>query len=175
MSEPDFEAEGPMMWKEFHREIDRRLDALRPKRASIGDREWRESVYGWARNHIPDETNIVRRFAEKEVDRREREATTRGNRELRRWMDGQIPLVWADLGALPVKVDEQLRVRLDAVTPQDLEDAAKLVQSDGLKVYQETLRLAECERELASRARSAGVTIVALLGNLPPRILEDAA
>lgn len=88
-----------------------------------------------------------------------------------------MPLVWADIGALPlpVKVNEQLRVRLDAVTPQDLEDAAKLVQDDGLKVYQETLRLAECERELAQRARIAGFLIVALLGDLPPRIEEEAA
>jgi hypothetical protein len=175
MSEQDFQDETPLMWREFHQEIDRRLDALRPKRASMKERNWREPVYGWARNHIPDESNIVKRFAEKEVDRREEQATKRGNRELRRWMDGQIPLIWSDIGSLPVKVMDDLRVRLDSVTPQDLEDAAKLVQEDGFKVYQETLRLAECERELASRARQAGLLIVALLGDLPPRLGEVAA
>lgn len=171
----DILEDAPLMWKEFHHEIDRRLDALRPKRTSMRERDWREPVYGWARNHIPDESNLVRRFAEKEVDRREEQATKRGNRELRRWMDGQIPLVWSDIGALPIMVDDQLRVRLDAATPQDAEDAARKVQADGLKVYQETLRLAECERELASMARRAGLTLISLLGDLPARISEDAA
>lgn len=141
----------------------------------MGEREWREPIYGWARNHIPDESNIVKRFAEKEVDRREREATTRGNKQLRRWMDGQMPLVWNDIGALPIMVDKQLRVRLDAATVQDFEAAANLIQADGLRVYQETLRVAECERELAGRARQAGVVIVAMIGDQPPRIEEDAA
>lgn len=173
--EHDLEDETPIMWREFHQEIDRRLDARRPKRASMKERDWREPVYGWARNHIPDESNIVRRFAEKEVDRREEQATKRGNRELRRWMDGQMPLIWNDIGALPVKVRDDLRVRLDAVTPQDLEDAAKIVETDGFKVWQETQRLGECERELARRARAAGFVIVALIGDLPPRLQEQAA
>lgn len=175
MSDDTLDDDMPLMWREFHQEIDRRLDARRPARASMKERDWREPVYGWARNHIPDETNIVRRFAEKEVDRREEQATRRGNRELRRWMDGQMPLIWSDIGALPIKVNDELRVRLDVATPQDLEDAAKVVQSDGLKVYQETIRLAECERELARRARDAGVVVVALIGDQPPRIQEDAA
>jgi hypothetical protein len=175
VSDDAHDDEVPLMWREFSQQIDKRLDALRPKRASMKERDWREPVYGWARNHIPDESNLIRRFAEKEVDRREEQATKRGNRELRRWMDGQMPLVWADIGSLPVKVNNELRVRLDAVTPQDLEDAAKLVQDEGLKVYAETLRLAECERDLARLAREAGLLVVALLGDLAPRIEQQAA
>lgn len=161
----------PMMWKEFHREIDRRLDDRRPKRASVGEKEWREPIYGWARNHIPDETNLVRVFAEQIVDRREGEATKRGNEHLRRWMHGQMPLTWADVGPLPIKV-EKLRIRLDAATPDDMEDAANQVQAEGAKTWQEILLLADTMRDLARQARHAGYVTVARLGDLPPR--EDA-
>jgi len=171
----EIDDEAPKMWKEYHRQIDQRLDRIRPQRAGAGEKEWREAVYGWARNHIPDESTIVRHFAEQEVDRREAQATRRGNAHLRQWMEGQIPLVWNDIGCLPVKITRDLRVRLDAVTPQDLDDAARLVQDAGLQVYTETLLLAEAERDLASRARQAGLVVVALLGDLPPRVQAQAA
>jgi len=174
MTQPEYDDDVNMMWTQFRREIDKRLDAIRPQRASVGEKEWREPVYGWARNHIPDETNLVRRFAEREVDTREREATKRGNEHLRRWMRGQLALTWADIGPLPVKVGK-LRIRLDAATPEDLDDAAGEVQADGLRTWNEVLLLAETMRDLAKQARHHGYVVVALLGDLPPRHEEEPA
>jgi hypothetical protein len=155
-------------WAEYHAEIDKRLDALRPQRSSSGDKDWRESVYGWARNHIPDESNLVRHFAEKEVDGREAKATRRGNKMLRRWAKGQIPLLWADLGPLPVVVDGT-RIRMDALTPDDMDDAARELRSNAKQVFDEVLILTESLEDLARTARRAGCSFVAEIGDLDPR------
>jgi hypothetical protein len=158
-------------WAEYHAEIDKRLDALRPRRSSSGDKDWREQVYGWARNHIPDETNLVRHFAEKEVDSREAKATRRGNRLLRRWAKGQSPLLWSDLGPLPVIVDG-VRIRMDALTPDDMDDAARELRSNAKQIYDEVLILSESLEDLARSARRAGLSFVAELGDLDPRGAE---
>lgn len=155
-------------WADYHAEIDKRLDALRPRRSSSGDKDWREQVYGWARNHIPDETNLVRHFAEKEVDAREGKATRRGNKLLRRWAKGQMPLLWADLGSLPVVVDG-VRIRMDALTPDDMDDAARELRSTAKQVYDEVLILTEGLEDLARAARRAGCSFVAEIGDLDPR------
>src|SRR5262245_24605150 len=107
----------------FREEIDKRLDAQRPARAEVGEKDWREPVYGWARNHITDEQHLVRNYARTEVDRREKEATKAGNAQIRKWIDGQAPLDWTMLGAKPIIVNK-LRVRLDAATDGDLDTAA---------------------------------------------------
>lgn len=158
-------------WAEYHAEIDKRLDALRPKRSSSGDKDWREPIYGWARNHIPNESNLVRHFAEKEVDQREGKATRRGNKMLRRWAKGQIPLVWSDLGPLPVVVDGQ-RIRMDALTPDDMDDAATELHSNAKQVYDEVEILSMSLRDLARTARRAGCSFVAEIGDLDPRGTE---
>ena len=174
MPETTADEGGGLMWKAYHREIDQRLDELRPERVGAGEKEWREPVYGWARNHIPDESNIVHHFAEQIVDRREGQATKRGNEHLRRWMHGQMPLTWADLGPLPIRVGK-LRIRLDAATPEDLDDAAGEVQADGARTWQEVLLLAETMREIAKLARRAGLATVAKVGDLPPHESDEAA
>lgn len=156
-------------WAEFRREIDRRLDELRPPRADTGDRTWREPVYGWARNHLPDETNVVRKFAKDEVDRRETEATKSGNKIVREWMKGWRPLHWHDLGPKPIKVTETLRVRSDAATPDDFDDAAQLIITAGKRTFDEVMLLGEGMHDIARLARRAGHAYVALLGDLPSR------
>lgn len=158
-------------WAAYHTEIDKRLDALRPQRSSSGDKDWREPVYGWARNHIPNESNLVRHFAEKEVDAREGKATRRGNKMLRRWAKGQIPLVWSDLGPLPVVLNGT-RIRMDALTPDDMDDAAQEIESNGKQVFAEVLLLAESLRKLAQNARRAGYSFVAEVGDLDPLSME---
>lgn len=155
-------------WVDYRRRIDQILDEDRPERASVGDQSWRHRAYGWARNHIPDEEHLVRHFAEQEVDRREREATKAGNAIIRRWLHGQAPLDWALLGPKPIKVDELLRVRLDAATPDDIEDSARLLETKGKAQYDEVIALANGMRDLARAARRAGHAYVALLGNQDP-------
>lgn len=157
-------------WADYHAEIDKRLDALRPQRSSSGEKDWRAPVYGWARNHIPDETNLIRHFAEKEVDGREAKATRRGNKLLRRWAKGHIPLLWSDLGPLPVVVDG-VRIRMDALTPDDMDDAARELRSNAKQVYDEVLILTDSLEDLARTARRAGCSFVAEIGDLDPRNL----
>lgn len=156
-------------WTEYFRGIDQRLDALRPDRSGRNDKDWREPVYGWARNHIPDESNLIRKFAEREVDRREAVATKRGNKLLRSWARGQAALFWKDLGPLPVVV-AKVRIRLDAVTPDDIDDAARELEEAGKAVYDEVVLLGLALRDLGRAARRKGLATVALLGDLDPRL-----
>ncbi len=158
-------------WAEYHAEINQQLDALRPKRSSSGDKDWRQPVYGWARNHIPNESNLVRHFAEQQVDSCEGKATRRGNKMLRRWAKGQIPLLWSDLGPLPVVVD-RVRIRMDALTPDDMDDAARELRSNAKQVYDEVLILSESLEDLARTARRAGCSFVAEIGDLDARGAE---
>lgn len=153
----------------YHAEIDRRLDQLRPKRASVSETDWRQPVYAWARNHMPNEATLVRDQAKRDVDVREGEATKRGNLYIRRYLKGQIPLEWALLGPSPIKVGRRLRVRLDAATPQDVEDAARLILAEGKATYDEVVLLAGGLLDLARDARQAGFTFVAEIGDLPLR------
>ena len=162
------EDEGKQMWEEFRREVDRRLDAVRPERASVGQKDWREPVYGWARNHLPDESNLVRRIAEREVDHREGEATKRGNGFIREWMHGRGPLSWELVGPLPVKVGK-LRIRLDVATAIEVEDAARELLSQGKATFDEVVLLADGLFDLSRQAREKGCVTVALIGDQPPR------
>jgi hypothetical protein len=161
-------------WADYYTEIDKRLDALRPQRAMAEDKEWREPVYGWARNHIPNESNLIRHFAEKEVDRREANAIRRGNQLLTKWAKGQIPLMWADLGPLPARVCG-VRIRMDALTPDDMDDRARELRSDAKQVYDQVLFLSESLEDLARTARRAGYSFVAEIGDQKPRgeFVED--
>lgn len=164
----DFEDEGNMLWQEFRRQIDRRLDSRRPDRAGVGEKEWREPIYAWARNHMPDESNLVRRIAEREVDHREGIATKRGNNLLRDWMHGRGPLSWSLVGPLPVRVG-RLRIRLDVATPVEVEDASRELLAAGQATYDEVALLCQGLNELAKQARQKAYLTVALIGDLPPR------
>jgi len=168
MRDDDDDSPDDLAWEEYRRQIDRRLDEIRPGRIGASDRAWRERVYGWARNHIPDETTIVKRFAEAEVDRREAQATKRANKVLRAWLHGQAPLSWEILGPLPIRVGN-VRVRLDHATPEDVDDAARELARQGLATYQEVVLLVEGLRALAREARRGGHANVAQLGDQPPR------
>lgn len=163
---------GDDPWGAYSAEIDRRLDEARPERSASGDKEWREDVYGWARNHIPNESNLVRYFAEKIVDSREARATRRGNKLMRAWAKGHRPLLWTDLGPLPVVVDK-VRIRLDAVTPDDMDDAARELLAAGKATYDEVVLLGMAMQDLARNARRHGFDRVALLGDLEPRHNDD--
>lgn len=159
-------------WGAYHSHIDRLLDTARPERSESGDKDWREDVYGWARNHIPNESNLVRYFAEKIVDSREARATRRGNKLLRAWAKGQRPLLWSDLGPLPVVV-EKIRIRLDAITPDDMDDAARELMAVGKATYDEVVLLGMALQDLARNARRQGLDRVVLLGDLQPRYNDE--
>ncbi|MGH3476020.1 MAG: hypothetical protein ACRDQD_04195 [Nocardioidaceae bacterium] len=159
-------------WSEFRAEIDRRLDEKRPARCGPEEKDWREEVYGWARNHIPDETHLVRVFAKDEVDRREGLATKRANNYLRRWGHGQVPLDWSLVGPLPIKANA-VRIRLDAATPDDIEDAARELAAAGKVTFDEVMLLTESMRDLARAARRSNVATIVLLGNIGPRREND--
>jgi hypothetical protein len=165
---PDDGDEQDIMWQEFRHEIDLRLDARRPERAGVSEKEWREPVYGWARNHLPDELNIVRRIAEREVDLRERQATRRGNDYIRAWMHGRMPLSWQLVGPLPIKVGK-LRIRLDIATASEVEDAARELRANAKAVYDEVLLLCDGLLDIGRQARQKGCVAVALIGDQPPR------
>lgn len=159
-------------WENYRAAIAERLDERRPARCAMGEKDWREPVYGWARNHIPNESTLVRVFAEAEVDRVEGKATRRGNKYLRQWAKGQRPLLWADLGPLPVVVGK-VRIRLDAVTADDIEDAAMELEAAGKVTYDEVVLLGRAMRDLARNTRRQGLAFVALLGDLGPRHMDD--
>lgn len=165
---PSPDDEDRMLWQEFRSEIDKRLDARRPERVSVTERDWRQPVYAWARNHMPDETNLVRRIAEREVDRRESEATKRGNNLIRDYMHGRAPLSWQLVGPLPIKVDK-LRIRLNVATAAEVEDAARELRAAGKQVFDEVNLLCDGLLLLAREARERGVIAVSLIGDQPPR------
>lgn len=151
-------------WKQFHADIDEQLNQRRPDRVGSSEKDWREPVYAWARNHMPDETHLVRVVAQREVDRREQEATKKGYRIIRQYADGQAPLSWEIIGPYPIIVDG-LRIRLDAATPDDIEDACRELEATAKKSYDQVIVLVNCFRDLARSARRAGYATVAQIGD----------
>ncbi len=170
---PSPDDESKDMWASFRAQIDARLDASRPQRCSATEREWREPIYAWARNHMPDETQLVRRIAQREVDSREGIATKRGNIFIRDYMHGRVPLSWSLVGPLPVRVGK-LRIRLDVATPKEVEDAARELVAAGQAILDEVALLAEGLTELAEEARAKGFLTVALIGDKPPKLQQEA-
>jgi hypothetical protein len=166
--------ETGMLLTEFRHQIDVRLDRHRPERVSAGEKDWREPIYAWARNHMPDESHLVRRIAKQEVDGREMQATKRANNLLRDYMHGRAPLSWSLVGPLPVRVGK-LRIRLDVATPKEVEDAARELLTVGQATFDEVAVLVKCLEELADEARQKGYLTVALIGDKPPHSQEDAA
>lgn len=154
-------------WAEYRAGIDKILDEDRPPRAGVGEKAWRERAYGWGRTHIPNESEIVRHFAVREVDNREMQATKRANGFLRAYGHGQAVLDWKLLGALPVKVGD-VRVRFDAATPDDVEDAARQLEVNAKRQYDEEVLLVGVMRDLARDARRSGHLVVSQLGDLKP-------
>jgi hypothetical protein len=161
------------VWGPFRAEIARRLNELRPERITMGETDWREPVYAWARNHMPDESHLVRHVAKREVDRQEREATKRGNDLIRDYGHGRMPLEWSLVGPYPVNVDK-VRVRLDVATPDDIDAATVELLAKGRQTFEEVMLLVETLRYLAQRARSEGHATVAAIGDLPAREQESA-
>jgi hypothetical protein len=169
----------PDSWRKFRADIDQKLAEHRPARIGADEHDWREPVYGWARNHIPDESNIVKHFAQQEVDRREGVATKAANRFLRNWTEGVIPLLWDGFGALPLVVPArdgttELRVRLDAATPEDLNEATRKLRGDAKVVYDRVLVVADGIDDLALGARRRGFALVHDLGDLAPRRFDPS-
>ena len=163
--EPDDEG-----WGEFRTEIDRRLNELRPARSTPADRAWMQPIFGWCRNHMPNESNLVRYVAEQEVIKREARANRKANRLLKAHADGQAPLTWADLGPLPFTMEDNgLRVRFDAATPDETETRSNQIRLSARRSYQSGLRVADVLDELARRAREAGYDHIAMIGDLPIR------
>lgn len=73
---------------------------------------------------------------------------------------------WAEFRA-------EIRIRLDAVTPDDIEDAARELDRAAKNVYDEVLILTDGMRDLARTARRQGLSTVALLGDLKPRGTDE--
>lgn len=161
-------------WNEFRATIRDRLNEIRPGRVDEAEREWREPVYGWARQHMPDETELVRRIARAEVDRQEGEATRRGNDYLRDYWQGRMPLGWDLVGPYPIRVDG-VRVRLDVATPNDVARAADQLAAELTKTFQSGLAAVSALRYLGQRAIESGLTTVAKIGDLPAHGKEDEA
>jgi hypothetical protein len=158
------------LWGEFWEEIDRRLNLARPARSSPIDRGWMQPIFGWARNHIPNEENLVRHFAEREVVARESKLNRKANRLLKRYASGQQALTWTDLGPLPFTLDTAgLRVRFDAATPDDFEGHARHIRGRAKQTFQSELAVAAALDDMAKMARVAGHARVAMLGDLPIR------
>jgi hypothetical protein len=164
----DRRRERTAQWNDFRREIRERLNEVRPPRVDENDRAWREQVYGWARLHMPDETELVRRVAQREVDNQEGHATKRANDLLRDYWQGRAPLDWSVAGPWPIRVDG-VRIRLDAATPADVDTAANQLAVDLTKTHQAGLAAVQAMHFLADTAREAGYTTVARIGDLPPR------
>lgn len=154
-------------WAEYRTKIRDLLNDARPLRVEDGDKAWREPIYGWARAHMPDETQLVRREARRVVDHIEGVATKRGNELLRDWWQGREPLDWSLVGPYPVRVDE-IRVRLDHATTRDVAVAAAQLHVANEKVYEAAEAAVAAMRDLVARAERAGLTVVAELGDLPP-------
>ena len=163
--EPEEPEDSWAVWKEG---IKARLNRDRPKRYDHTDRDWMVPTDDWARLHMPD-VDLVRRHAETIVRQLEGLATKEGNRLIRAWNKGQRPLFWGEIGPLPVKVTNKLRVRLDAATPEDEEDAALLRSSEAKRTFDEVLGQADAERDLARAARLRGLDFIYQLGDLAPR------
>lgn len=153
-------------WAEFRAGIVQRLDEVRPPRAGINETDWREPVYAWARNHMPNETMLVRKVAVDQVNNRERDATRRGNDFLRRWILVQVPLFWSDIGYLPIRLGEQ-HIRLDASTPADMRQFAREIRAHAKQRFDSELLVADAAEELAERATQAGLLLISKLGDLP--------
>jgi hypothetical protein len=161
-------------WAEFREKIRDLLNDARPERVDENDRVWREPIYGWARAHMPDETQLVRREARRVVDHMETQATKRGNDLLRDWWQGREPLDWSLVGPYPVRVDG-VRVRLDHATTRDIAVAAAQLHVVNEKTYEAAEAAVAAMRDLVSRAEQAGLTVVAQLGDLPPHQKPRAA
>jgi hypothetical protein len=160
-------------WAEYNRTIDRMLDEDRPTRSINADRDWMERTKGWARNHIPNETGIVRYFADKEVERREGRATKAGNDVVRVWMKGQAPLDWGIDGRKPIKLRDGTRVRLDAATPADVWDAARTLARQLKTTYDNGMVAARGLWLLGAEADRQGLDLVMWLGPLAPGAAEE--
>jgi len=154
------------LWADFWRQIDLKLAEARPARAGVDDRAWREEVYGWARNHIPNEANLVRTTAQQQVDNREKIATRRGNDWLRAYYDtGRGPLFW---DATPIRVGEE-HVRLDAATIRDGVNFEQERRRSAKQKYDSELVACDAMHELVEMAREQGYMRLSQLGDLPPR------
>lgn len=174
MPEQQPDREYDRQWSEFRSEIDKMLDQSRPQRVAAAEKEWLEPIYSWARNHMPDESRLVRIIAKREVDRREGIATKHANNLLRDYMHGRAPLSWSMVGPKPIRVG-RLRIRLDVATPKEVEDGARQLLSEGQQVFDEVAMLVRCLEELAEEARQKGYLTVALVGDKPPHAQSEAA
>jgi hypothetical protein len=164
-SENDYTADPWAAWKES---IRNELNRLRPDRYDAGDKEWMEPVIGLAAQTMPNQYKAVRVHAESVVSNLDGGATRAANQEILKWADGHKPLFWHELGALPFSCGK-LRIRLDAGTPDDYEQAAYEQRASAKSTYDRTLFRATALEELASTARHRGLTIVSGIGDLPIR------
>jgi hypothetical protein len=159
-------------WAEYHRVIDQMLDEDRPPRSLPSERDWMERAKGWARNHIPNESGIVRYFADKEVETREGRATRVGNDVIRLWMKGQAPLDWTIDGRKPIKLRDGTRVRLNAATPTDLFDAARALARQLKITYDNGMVTARGMWSLGMEADRRGLDVAEWLGPLEPGVAD---
>ncbi len=160
--------EDELAHRRWHREIDERLDQVRPARASLADDAWMKPVDKWADENQPQRRIAARLRARDVVRRRNRHALTRTRNVLRKWALGQAPLSFTIDGAAPIKVGDE-HVRLDAATPRDMDISAKEVKEKANSDHQRTLLGAQAQMDLARMAREAGHAVVRLLGDQPPR------
>jgi hypothetical protein len=162
------------IWSEFHALIDQALNKARPPRAKPSDKEWQAPVIGLAANKMPDESMLLRRFAEQVVSQRDALATKHAKKIMKDYVRGIVPLDWSMFGPLPIDVGG-LRVRLDVATPNDVEDAARETERRARLSYQSALAVVDGFRDIARDARDRGFPLVHLIGDQPLRDGEREA
>lgn len=153
----------------FAREIDRRLSAARPERYGPADIDWKSDTIAWGVANYPDHETAIADQVRAYVKRAEHQATLRLRSYLRHWKYNGRYLRVDEIGASPIVIDRTgTRVRYDAATPEDLDQAAALNDEQSEYAYQQRRAYSEAIRDLSRRARAAGLMHVAQLGDLAP-------
>lgn len=155
-------------WAEYYARIDAILDEDRPARALPSETAWMERARGFARNHIPNESEIVRHFGDDITSRREGLATKAANKILRLWMNGQAPLDWGIDGSKPIKLKDGTRVRLDCATSDDLRNAARALAGRLRITYDNGMVAARGMWLLATEATRRGYATASDIGDQEP-------
>jgi hypothetical protein len=167
------------LWKDWRQQIAEDLDGHRPDRYGRGETDWMGPVIARARGRMPtDDALVIRRHVEREVRNQETQASRRGNDLVRQWREGQRPLDWQVFGPCPIvvggdKPSDEVHVRLDAASLQDVRDAIDAGHSRNLANYNRAELALDGYRVLERRAAAAGYEQLSLLGDLPPYGTEE--
>lgn len=121
---------------------------------------------------MPNQHRAIRVHAESEVAKIEGLSTRKANEKILDYADGRKPLSWLEIGPFPFSCGK-LRIRLDAGTPDDYEQASYEQRVKAKRDHDRALFRATCLDELAKTARHLGKTVVSEIGDLPIRPMPE--